>query len=294
MENDVFVLLLGANAGAYALAATFAGEYGVPVAVMDERIPSVLGRSAFVSEVRTVPGIGYRGILMRALSDFYAAHAGKSLLLIPTTEVLAEAVQDERELLARMFLLPQKNVEKTNKIPFVPTGVLLSYVSREGSSLALYGRVVARNEQGMPLALLTEDAPADVLVGVREKTPSLTLYAVSADGHLAPFSDGGALSPFCLFPSATDASVAEWMLSDYVPCITPEPCTVKTAVFSLCSWRRLLPYALPEERERLRALKRKRLFLSLTAPHGEKRNLIYRRALRRFCAEFLTSKTKID
>ena len=91
MENDVFVLLLGANAGAYALASAFA-EYGIFVAVMDEEIPAALGASRFVCETRRVPGIAYRGIFMRALSDFYEAHAGRSLLLLPMTKAYAEAV----------------------------------------------------------------------------------------------------------------------------------------------------------------------------------------------------------
>ena len=81
MENDVIVLLLGATEGAYALAATFGGEYSIPVAVMDEKIPDAFEASAFIKETRDVPGISYRGIFMRALSDFYEAHAGKSLLL---------------------------------------------------------------------------------------------------------------------------------------------------------------------------------------------------------------------
>lgn len=294
MENDVFVLLLGANAGAYALAATFAGEYGIPVAVMDEHIPPALSRSAFVGEARTVPGIGYRGILMRALSDFYAAHAGRSLLLIPTTEALTAAVLAEREELERMYLLPQKKVEKTENPPFVPTGILLSYVSREGSTLALYGRVVARTESGEPLAVCTEQAPPELLARLGDSTPSFTLYAVAEDGRISPISDEGFLSPFCLFPSAADASLAEWMLADYVTCEALMPCEAKTAVFSLCSYGALRPYILAGEREALRALKKKKLFLSFSSFRGEKRNPLYRRVLRGFCAEFLADRSKKD
>ncbi len=290
MENDVFVLLLGANAGAYALAATFAGEYGIPVAVMDEQISPAISRSAFVGEARTVPGIGYRGIFMRALSDFYAAHAGHSLLLIPTTEALAAAVLAEREELERMYLLPQKKVEKTEKISFMPTGLLLSYVSREGSTLALYGRVVARSEQGEPLAVCTEQAPSELLARLGDSTPSFTLYTVAEDGRISPMSDGGSLSPFCLFPSAADASLAEWMLTDYVTCEAPVPCEAKAAVFSLCSYGALKPYILAEEREAIKTLKKKKLFLSLVTMRGEKRNPIYRRKLRAFCADILPRK----
>ena len=80
MENDVILLLLGANEGAYALASAFAGDFGISVCVMDEDIPKAFNASKHISETRTVSGIRYRGLFLRALSDFYEANVGKCLI----------------------------------------------------------------------------------------------------------------------------------------------------------------------------------------------------------------------
>ena len=292
MENDVFVLLLGANAGAYALASAFA-EYGISVTVMDEEIPPAFKVSRFVSEARAVPGIGYDGIFMRALSDFYEAHAGKSLILLPTSEGYTERVLAAREVLERMYLLPNKKWQKTNKIDFLPTGLLLAYVGRTGDLHTAYAAVAARTEAGTPLALVTKETPSELLLLLPTDTPHFALYATGDAGELSAMGAEDALSPLLAFPAAADISLAEWMLTDYVTCepIADTPDTPR-GLFTLFPLKETKPYLLPAWRTPALALARRRLTLSLFGARTETKRPRHRLILRRFYQEIWQKKTK--
>ena len=300
MNEDVIVLLLGATEGAYALAASFA-EYGVPCAVMDEELPSVFARSALFREVWRVPGVAYRGILLRALHDFYEKYAGKCLILLPTTEEYTARLLAEREELASMYLMPQKALVPSEKAAFPPVGLLLSYVGSTGRARTLYGEVVACADPeyalGAPLALVTAKTPPALPRRVATSKPHFALYAVSKDGTLSPYAEDGALSPLVAFASAADTSLAEWILSDYVLCAEEEEdgeeTEVPEGVFALASYRKTLPYLLPHARARVKCLRRARLYLSLYAHREEKKNPFFRLALSRYARENWQKRTKI-
>lgn len=288
MNEDVIVLLLGASEGAYALAASFA-EYGVPAVLMDEEIPEIFEASALFAEIRRVPGMEYRGLLLRALSDFYEKYAGKSLLLLPTTEAYATRLLAEREALERMYLLPQKLSSKLSSKPFsfdgAVAGVLLAYVGGTGKCRTIYGRVVASTDAGEPIAVITEPKPIWVQAPPAPEAQGFLLYAVSEKGECYPYENGGALSPLIAFPSASDTSVAEWILNDSVLCEKTEEADTASAVFSLLSYRRLKPFLHPDSEEEVRALRRSRLFLSLYPSRSERKGLFFRRALTHFALQ---------
>ena len=292
MENDVFVLLLGANTGAYALAFAFA-EYGIPVTVMDEKIAPAFPASRFVCETRTVPGITYDGILMRALSDFYEAHAGKSLILLPTTEAYTERVLVNRGVLEKMFLLPNKKWQKAEKKDFFSTGILLAYVGRTGALCTVYAAAAARNEEGEPLALITKETPPALLSSIPTDVPHIALYAVGEHGELAVLGENDAFSPLLAFSSAADLSVAEWILTDYVTC-DPIPTDGDTprGLFTLFPLRKTKPYLLPEYRTPTFALARRGLSVALFSGKGETKHPCRRLILNRFYRETWQKKTK--
>ena len=290
MNEDVILLLLGANAGAYALAASF-GEYGIPAVIMDENVPSAFSHTAFVSEVRRVPGLGYRGILMRALGDFYEKHAGRTLILLPTTAALAERVYAKEESLAKMYLLPLCHIPQS-VVGKMPTALLLTYTDSSGSLHAHYGAVVAACGEE-PLAVVTEAIPEGLLSRVEGKA-EIALYGIDKEGALFLYSREGTVSPLIAFPSAADASLAEWILSDLVACEPVEESeSVPAAVFSLLPYRRLCPYVLPSEKARVAGLVKRRLCLSLYPCRGERKTLRARLVLRRYLLENWQKKTKI-
>lgn len=293
MDTDVIVLLLGANEGAYALAASFA-EYGIPAVLMDEEIPEIFERSAFFVEMRRVPGIGYRGLFLRALSDFYEKYAGKSLILIPTTEEYTARTLAERETLDRMYLLPQKSCLSLTAANEDTEGLLFLYTGREGKERFFYGRVVARTDRGEPIAVVTEPLPRSVSVLPKLEAQGFALYAVSDAGECSPCGGSGALSPLVAFPSASDTSLAEWILNDHVLCEEGEEHAVSTAVFSLLPYRHLKPFLLPSAEKQVRALRRARLFLTLYPHRAERKNPFFRRAITRFALQNRqkTAKTK--
>ena len=292
MENDVFVLLLGANAGAYALGASFA-EYGIPVTLMDEAIPSTLSASKFICDVRSVPGIGYRGLLLRALSDFYEAHAGKSILLLPTTGAYTERVLAEREVLERMFLLPNKKWQKGEPLSPAPDALLLAYVGRTGALRTVYGEVAASNAYGEPLALITKATPPSLLAEIPCDTPHFALYAVKNAALGTAVTDEDALSPLVAFASAADLSLAEWMLTDYISC---EPIgadgETPSGLFTLFSYGKTKKHLSPSRAEQAKALRRRHLFISLFAGRNETKHPCRRLVLKRFYGELWQKKTK--
>lgn len=293
MESDIFVLLLGACEGAYALAASFRGEYGIPVVLIDEEIPDAYHASRFFTECRAVTGIGYTGLFRRALSDFYEAHAGKSLILLPMTEKYAERVIAEREMLEKMYLLPQKEVPvlKTPQAPV--SALLLSYTRSDGARRLSYARVCAQNEKNEPLAVITADAPQALLDALPPSNGGIALYGVCENNALSPMGDGGALSPFCDFPSAADTSLAEWIISDYVFChAANDPESAPTALFSPYPLRKTEKYLQAAEKENFKSLRRHRLFITLSPPRGETRRPRLRLILRRFYRENLAKKIK--
>lgn len=283
MGNDVIVLLLGTGEGAYALASAFAGDYGIPVCVMDEEISTAFSSSRRIKEVRTVSGMAYRGLFLRALSDFYEAYAGKSILLIPTTEAYTARVLEEREELERMFLLPQKKCLKTADLTFSPSALLLHYVGREGSVHTAYGEIAASSGTGAPLALITKPTPKELLNDLPTDAPHFALYAVSEKGECVPVPE--AYAPFLAFPSAADLSLAEWMLNDYVLCTpTEEQESTPTGLFALFSYARTKRYLIPSQKACAKALRRKRLLVRLYAES--------RPCLRRFYRENWEKRTK--
>lgn len=291
MENDVIVLLLGANEGAYALASCFRGDYGIPVCVMDEAIPPAFCASAFVAETRTVSGLSYRGLLLRALSDFYEAHAGKSILLIPTTADYTRRVLKQEDTLARMFLLPQKKCVEYDKIDFDPIAILLLYIGRAGNIHTVYGEIAAVSETGEPLAVITKPTPKSLLSSLPTDTPHFALYLVGEDGECCPAEEKHA--GFLAFPSAADRSICEWLLSDYVTCEAPEEDDdTPTGIFTLYSYRSTKKYFLAPYQTLARGLKRARLTLSLYPARGETRRPFARRHLFRFYRENWQKKTK--
>lgn len=290
MNEDVILLLLGANAGAYALAASF-GEYGIPVTVMDESVPPVFFHTAFVSEVRCVPGLGYRGILMRALGDFYEKYAGRTLILLPTTAELAARVYAEEKSLSKMYLLPVCHIPKAS-VEKTPTALLLTYTDHAGALHAHYGTVVAAGGEE-PLAVIPEPLPAGLLSHVEGKE-GIALYGIDETGETFLYSREGTVSPLIAFPSAADASLVEWLLSDLVTCEPIEDSeTVPEAVFSLLPYRRLRSFVLPSEKERVACLTHRHLYLSLFPYRGEKKDPRARLILRRYMLENWQKKTKI-
>lgn len=286
MKNEVVVLLLGANEGAYALASAFGGEYDIPTFVMDESIPNAFDASAFVKGTLSVPGIAYRGLFLRALSDFYEAHTGKSLLLIPTTAEYTARVVEEREVLERMFLLPMKKCANFKDLCFAPDALLLFYVGRKGSVRTVYGSVAARTDAGKPLAVITKPTPKALLSQLAADVPHFSLYAVSEDGRCIPFGEDGALSPFVFFPSAADLSLAEWLLDDYVTCEdVGEDGDTPEGVFTLFNFGKTKKYLLSTKKTLTRQLCRRGLSLSLYPARYETRRPIRRLCLGRFYRE---------
>lgn len=299
MNEDVIVLLLGATEGAYALAASFA-EYGVRCAVMDETVHTVFDRSALVGEVWRVPGISYRGILLRALNDFYEKYAGKCLCLLPTTEDYAERLLAEQQTLETMYILPQKHIRKGTALPSSTVGLLLSYVGASGRARTCYGEIVARTETereaGAPLAVVTAPVPPSLFGRIATAKPHFALYAVTKDGTLSPYTEDGALSPLIAFPSAADTSLAEWILADYVLCGGEEETAgeeTPEALYALSTYQGIKPYLLAHACERVEMLHQSRLFLSLYRHPEEKKNPIFRLRLHRYAKENWQKRTKI-
>lgn len=293
MKNEVVVLLLGANEGAYALASAFGGEYDIPTFVMDESIPNAFEASAFVKGTLSVPGIAYRGLLLRALSDFYEAHTAKSLLLIPTTAEYVARVLEEREVLERMFLLPLKKCADFENLCFAPNALLLFYVGRKGSVRTVYGEVAARTDAGKPLAVITKPTPKALLSQLSTDVPHFSLYAVNEEGRCIPFGEDGALSPFVFFPSAADLSLAEWILDDYVTCEdVGEDGDTPEGVFTLFGFCKTKKHLLPMKKTLARQHRRRGLSLSLYPARYETRRPFARRHLCRFYRENWQKKTK--
>ena len=291
MENDVILLLLGATPGAYALASVFAGEYGVPVCVMDEELPQAFLASAFVKETRRVSGIAYRGLFLRALSDFYEANAEKSILLLPMTEAYTARVLAEKETLARMFLLPQKKYLNSEIPNFVPKALLLFYVGRTGSVRTAYAEVAARTEDGTPLALITKTTPEGLVASLPHDTPHFALYALGEAGECVPI--GEEYAPYLAFPSAADLSLVEWLLADYVTCEdVGKDGTVPSGLFTLFHYKKTKSYLFPTYAKAARALRKKHLSVTLYPPRGETRAPNRRLVLRRFYRENWEKATK--
>ena len=283
MGDDVYVLLLGATTGAYALARSFAEDYAVPVTVMDEQVDAAFEKSNFVREVRRVPGIMYPALLHRALSDFYEAHSGRSLLLLPLTAAYAKAVLAEREFYERMFLLPQKTPFCEGTASGTPEALLLAYRGREGALTTAYGRVVARDEDGSPLALVTAPTPVALLEKLTQTESGFALYAVDEKGNPSSYLPEGAVSPFCALASAQDTSLAEWVLFDYVLCReVKNECADAQAVFSLLPYRAWRKRVIDKEKKTVAALRKKHLHLTLFTLKNERKSPFARARLRRF------------
>lgn len=291
MRNDVIVLLLGATEGAYALAVTFSGDYGIPVCVMDREIPAAFSASAFVGQTHRVFGIEYSALFLRALSDFYEAHAGKSILLLPMTEEYTARVLAAQETLARMFLLPQKKCPDHQTPHFIPTAFLLLYVGRMGEARTVYGEVAARTQDGEPLALITKPTPEGLASRLSCDTPHFALYAVGSKGECVAAREGYA--PLLAFPSASDLSLAEWLLADYVTCDSIGwDGDVPSGLFTLFSYKRIKGYLLSAHSKEAKALRKQHLSVTLYPSRGETRAPARRLCLHRFYRENWEKRTK--
>lgn len=285
MKSDVCLLVLGACEGAYALAASFAGELGVPVTLMDEQITASLAASALLSPSR-VPGLTLDGIFLRALSDFYAAHAASRCMLIPAKDIYAEMTEKHAEYLSRMFLLPHTLRLPDTPPPQRPEGLLLVYGGREEETVrTVYGRTVVCAEDGSPISLVTEDVPARLLSALPPHARGLSLFAVK-DGALFPYAERGALAPQIALSEAMDASVAEWILYDWLLC--EEPPDVKEgghALFTLYPYGWLRRSVREEEKKTVGRLRARRLVFTLFSRRYEKFPLRGYFGIRRFARE---------
>ncbi|MBE6656334.1 MAG: hypothetical protein E7609_05660 [Ruminococcaceae bacterium] len=291
MRNDVIVLLLGATEGAYALAVTFSGDYGIPVCVMDREIPAAFSASAFVGQTRRVSGIEYSALFLRALSDFYEAHAGKSILLLPMTEEYTMRVLEEEETLVRMFILPQKKCPNFEDPDFIPDAMLLLYVGRTGEARTVYGEVAARTQDGEPLALITKTVPEGLASRLSCDTPHFALYAVGPKGECVAVGEGYA--PLLAFPSASDLSLAEWLLADYVTCESiGEDGDLPSGLFTLFPYAKIKKRFLSTHWAQAKALRKKHLSVTLYPAYGETRVPLRRLRLHRFYRENWEKKIK--
>ena len=245
MENDVFVLILGATDGAYALSHAFFHDYGIRPTVMDETAPAlVLHSSALYFE--KVPGMGHPRMLLLAIERFYERHSGKPIFLLAAKREYLAVLEDNRDLLERMFFLPRLTAGERETA--YPKGLLAVYRSTEGSTRSLYGRVAAWNEKGQPTVVLTEENKVNCQELLTENG-SIRLFAETKEGGLLPFADP--LSPLLFFLTAADLSLPEWLLTDYLLCdMKGEEAPEIYGMFSLFAYRRLrkrvMPALLPE------------------------------------------------
>lgn len=263
MENDVFVLILGANEGAYALSHAFFHDYGIRPTVMDASAPAFITDSVALSYER-VPGLDGDRMLLLAVERFYERHSGKSLFLLSADEAYAAVVEAHRAHLEKMFFVP-RTVRGEGSLANA-RALLFAYRATAGEVRTAYGTVAARDGEGIPTVLLSQDPPlmdTDTLpVG------SLALFAEDENGCLAPVRE-----PVCaplFFLTAADASLPEWLITDYVLCEALPKEERVSGLYSLCPYRLLKKrVSSPQRAEADRRYARK-MATALFSPKREK------------------------
>ena len=230
MENDVFVLILGATEGAYALAHAFFHDYGIRPTVVDEDAPFYIKESTALRYER-VPGLGNARMLLLAAERFYEKHSGKSLFLLPVKEVYAAMTEAHRDHLETMFFLPR--LHRGDATAKDARALLFAYRGTEGETRTAYGRVAARDGEGRPTVLLAGERPTVDLTSMPEG--SIALFAEDADGCLAPVREP--LSALLFFLTAADVSLPEHLINDYVLCEALPKEEWVSGMFSLYPYR---------------------------------------------------------
>lgn len=233
MENDVFVLILGATEGAYALAHAFFHDYGIRPTVIDGDAPFYIKESV-VLRYESVPGAEDGRMLLLAAERFYERHSGKSLLLLPVKEEYAAITEANREHLETMFFMPR--IHRGDATPKDACGLLFAYRSTEGETRTAYGRVAARGGDGRPTVLLAGKSPLTNLIDLSAmREGSIALFVENDDGCFAPVHEP--LSAHLFFLTAADVSLPEHLVNDYVLCAALPDEDRVSGMFSLFPYR---------------------------------------------------------
>ncbi len=265
MENDVFVLILGATDGAYALAHAFFHDYGIRPTVMDEAASALLLRSVALT-FEKVPGMAMSRMLLLAAERFYERHSGKPIFLLAAKKEYLSVVEENRETLEKMFFLPRLTA---GDIPVAyPKGLLAVYRSTEGYGRSLYGKAAAWDEKGMPLLVLVEKK-REKCQELLAKNGSIGLFAETEEGKFLPVDDP--LSPLLFFLTAADVSLPEWLLADYLLCDMKEEADSEIyGMFSLFAYRRLRKKVISEALSEADSRYRRHEATALYLPKREK------------------------
>lgn len=241
MENDVFVLILGATDGAYALAHTFFHDYGVRVTVMDREAPPCLAASRALTFER-VSGMEEARMLLLAVERFYERHSGKSLFLFATKAEYADTLDAHRDRLEKMFFLPR--VLRGEGRLADARGLLFAYRTTEGEMRTAYGQTAAWLADGTPAVLLAR-APLALNEDAIERG-SFALLAEDENENFTAVKDP--LSSALFFLTAADVSLPELLVTDYVLCEGLPPEEWVAGLYSLCPYPLLKKRVLPSLR----------------------------------------------
>lgn len=241
MENDVFVLILGANEGAYALSHAFFHDYGIRPTVTDTAAPAFITDSVALA-FEKVPGLDTERMLLLAVERFYERHSGKALFLLPTDARYAAVIEANRDHLEKMFFVPR--ITRGGAAVKNARALLFAYRSTADEVRAVYGRVAAVDGEGTPTVLLAGTPPC-LEEAILEKG-SFALLAEDDNGVLAPVAE-----PLCapfFFLTAADASLPEWLITDYVLCERLPAEEQVMGLYSLCPYRMLKKRVWPQMR----------------------------------------------
>lgn len=274
MENDVFVLILGATEGAYALAHAFFHDYGIRPTVVDEDAPFYIKESAALTYER-VPALGDTRMFLLAAERFYERHSGRSLFLFPVKEAYAAITEAHRERLETMFFLPR--IYRGDAAPKDACSLLFAYLGTEGEKRTVYGQVAACDGEGMPTVALAKESPDIDLSAM--PGGSIALFAGDADGHFAPLRE-----PLCallFFLTAADVSLPEHVINDYVLCEPLPKAERVSGLFSLYPYRWVKKQVFSHLRAEADRRAARNMATALFAPAREK-GLRFRLRLARF------------
>ncbi|SDD05495.1 D-aspartate ligase [Sanguibacter gelidistatuariae] len=96
---------VGGDIGVYALLRAFHEQYGTPAVALSSVATRAMTDSTFVTNV-VVPGIDDADVLVAALEDLAAAHAGVRLVLLTNADWYVRAIIENRERLEKHYLVP--------------------------------------------------------------------------------------------------------------------------------------------------------------------------------------------
>ena len=232
MENDVFVLILGANEGAYALAHAFYHDYGIRPTVMDVSAP-VFIKDSVALHYEQVAGLEDDRMLLLVIERFYERHSGKSLFLLPVKPCYERVMEANRPFLEKMFFLP--HLTRGGASLNGARALLFAYCSTEGQVRTAYAKAAAWDGEGVPTVLLAQAPPGLQTDGLQ--LGSLSLFAEDANGCLALVKEP--LSAVSFFITAADVSLPEWLITDYVLCEDMPAEEHVSGMYSLCPYRLL-------------------------------------------------------